>query len=195
MLPGFRSRTGRTGFTLVELMIGMTVMSIGLLAIAGMFQTGWTDVAKGGKATIAANAARQALEELRSIPFDDLASLYTNGAACNPPTPCLAAYTFSTDSFATVRGNQPVRDVLRHLRYSLRGDDGTGGWNFTAQEKARWATMLSTGGTPVNGTATVTINDVTQGVGRVLALMDVTVTVSIPATSFNAQVQTRINRM
>jgi prepilin-type N-terminal cleavage/methylation domain-containing protein len=185
---------GCPAFTLVELMIGMTVMSIGLLAVAGMFQTGWTDVAKGGKATIAANAARQTLEDLRSIPFNDLVSLYTNGAACNPPVPCLGPYTFNTNNVATLRGNQTVRDVLRQLRYTLRGDDGTGGWNFTQDEKNRWATMLSTGGAAVGATATVTIADATQGANRVLALMDITVTVTVPGSSLNVQVGTRINR-
>jgi len=189
------NRKTTRGFTLVELMIGMTILAFGLLAVAGMFQTGFTDVSKGGKATMAATAARQTLENLRSIPFNSLVTLYTNGVACNPPTPCLPPYTFSTaSSYGTLQGNQQVKDVIRQLRYALNGDDGTGNWNFTAAEKNQWSTMLGPGGTATGGTATITIADATQGAGRVLGLMDVTVRVTMPGTGLTVQFGTRINR-
>jgi prepilin-type N-terminal cleavage/methylation domain-containing protein len=63
------------GFTLVELLIGMTILAVGLLSIATMFPTGYSDVTGGGKTTMAAAAARQILEDMHTLPFGNLGDL------------------------------------------------------------------------------------------------------------------------
>jgi prepilin-type N-terminal cleavage/methylation domain-containing protein len=67
----FRGR----GFSLIELLIGMTILAVGLLSIATMFPTGYSDVTGGGKTTMAAATARQILEDMHTIPFGNLGDL------------------------------------------------------------------------------------------------------------------------
>ena len=74
---------GGGGFSLVELLIGMTILAVGLLGIATMFSTGYTDIAAGGKTTAAIEAARQIMEDIRLIPtqaqFANVYNLNQNG--------------------------------------------------------------------------------------------------------------------
>ena len=44
---------GGPGFTLIEILIGLTILAVGLLGIAGMFSTAYTDVSAGGKTSMA----------------------------------------------------------------------------------------------------------------------------------------------
>ncbi len=164
-----RPREAR-GLTLIEILIGMTILSVGLLGIAGMFSTGYTDAAAGGKTTMAVTAARQILEDMRLIPFGNLANL--NG--------------FNTASVGTQPANDPERAIARKWRYALAGE-GTG-WNFTTAEKARW-TVLSTGGAIFAGSGQISV--VNQGANLRL----VTVTVPIPGRGVNIQLATLISRL
>ena len=63
------------GFSLIELLIGMTILAVGLLSIATMFPTGYSDVTGGGRTTMAAATARQILEDMHTIPFGNLGDL------------------------------------------------------------------------------------------------------------------------
>ena len=165
-----RRLRGARGLTLVEILIGMTILSVGLLGIAGMFSTVYTDVAAGGKTTMALTAARQILEDMRSIPFGNLGNL--NG--------------FDTAASASLQPvNDPERAIARKWRYALAGD-GTG-WNFTTAEKASW-TVLSTGGAIFAGSGQISV--VVQGTMRL-----VTVTVPIPGRGVNVQLATLISRL
>src|SRR5512139_782030 len=49
-------RTRQMGFSLIELLIGMSLMAVALLSIAAMFSTGYTDVHAGGMTTMATAA-------------------------------------------------------------------------------------------------------------------------------------------
>jgi prepilin-type N-terminal cleavage/methylation domain-containing protein len=111
---------GARGFTLVEIMIGLTILVVGILGVASMFGTGYTNVAEGGRMTLAVTAARQMLEDIRTIPFENLPNL--NG--------------FDTNNPGTQPASNPEREIARKWRYALAGDGV--GWGFTAAEKARW---------------------------------------------------------
>lgn len=58
-------RAGAPGVTLLELLIGLTVLMLALLAMAGLFPTAYTNVAKGGQQTAATALARQMMEMIR----------------------------------------------------------------------------------------------------------------------------------
>ncbi len=61
------------GFTLVELMASVTVLTIGLFSLAGALGIGFRQVALGRQRQTAADIANARVEHLRSIPFDAVA--------------------------------------------------------------------------------------------------------------------------
>jgi prepilin-type N-terminal cleavage/methylation domain-containing protein len=126
-------RTRPRGFSLIELLIGMSIMAVALLSIATMFSTGYSDVTAGGKTTMAATAARQLLEDIRTLPFDrimDLDGLNTN----------VAGSLIGADA-ALNPGRTMARDIARKWRYALTGD--LTGWGGAAD--ASWSVLTASG--------------------------------------------------
>jgi len=162
------------GFTLIEILIGISILAVGLLGIAGMFSTAYTDVSYGGKTTMAVTAARQILEDMRLLPFDNLANL--NGFDTNNPGSQPAA--------------NPERAMARKWRYIVAGS-GTG-WNFTSGETAQWSSLY-TGGANFGGQAQVTVTSPSP------TLRQVTVTVPLPGRTqgavLNISLSTLISRL
>jgi prepilin-type N-terminal cleavage/methylation domain-containing protein len=124
------------GFSLIELLLGMGILSVALLAIATMFSTGYTDVTVGGNTTMAVAAGRQIVEDMRLLPFarlDDLNGFNTSTLATLPPVPA----TNDPDKDA----KQAARDIARKWHYALTGEGG--GWTYTTAEKLNWSTLQS----------------------------------------------------
>jgi prepilin-type N-terminal cleavage/methylation domain-containing protein len=172
------SRLARRGFTLIEVLIGASIMSLGLLAIAGMLSTGYTDVTAGGKTTMAVTGARQLLEDLRTIRYERLADF--NG--------------FRTDNVATlppadagILGRDVVREVARKWVYNLRGNDPA--WGFTAAERARWEDPMTRMGQSFGATGTVAVDT------SAATLRLVIVTVTLPGQPTQARIATLITRL
>jgi prepilin-type N-terminal cleavage/methylation domain-containing protein len=115
----------RGGFSLIELVLGVTILAVGLLGLATMFSTGYTDVTAGARLTMAGAAARQIFEEMHALPFDRLTNLNN----------------FTTSNPGSLPANDPERTVARRWRYALAG--GGAGWGISGAEAAQW-TMLST---------------------------------------------------
>jgi prepilin-type N-terminal cleavage/methylation domain-containing protein len=162
-------RAGR-GFTLIELLLGMTILVVGLLGIVGMFSTGYTNVAEGGRLTMALAGAQQMLEDLRTLPFDTLGTLHG----------------FDTTNAGSQPAAAPARDLARKWRYALAGDGP--GWAFTAVEQQRWA-RLSSGGAPFAGQGTLSV------VAQSATLRRVTVTVPVPGRGLTVQLTTLFSRL
>jgi prepilin-type N-terminal cleavage/methylation domain-containing protein len=170
----------RGGFSLIELLIGMTLMAVGLLAIATMFSTGYTDVTAGGKTTMGVEAARQLLEEIRTLPYDrlgDLNGFSTANAGSLPAVLPLGDPNYTTRLIS--------RDIARRWRFAVAGD-GTG-WGFTAAEKSAWPTLAASGVT-FGGTGQVFVNQ--NG-----SLTQITVTVTVPGRTTGVRLDTVISRL
>jgi prepilin-type N-terminal cleavage/methylation domain-containing protein len=136
--------TRQRGFSLIELLIGMSIMAVSLLAIATMFSTGYSDVTAGGKTTMAATAARQLLEDIRTLPFDriaDLDALNTNIAGTLP------AVDTTKDP-----GRTMARNIARKWRYALTGN--LTGWAGAADPS--WS-VLNASGTPFGARGQVAV--------------------------------------
>lgn len=58
----------RAGFTLVEMMVAVVILSVGLLGLAGTSAVVTRQVAGGASQSVAANAIQSRLEWLRSMP-------------------------------------------------------------------------------------------------------------------------------
>ncbi len=121
------ARRPQRGFNLVELMIGATLMAVGLLSISGMFVLVYAQATRSGRTTMGLAAARQVFEDARHVPFDDLDNLNN----------------FDTDDSSSLPAGGPERDVARSLRYALAGDGV--GWTFSTSEVLRWNAMASDG--------------------------------------------------
>ena len=65
-----RKEIGNTGFTLIEVLITMTLFTIGILALAGLQVTYIGDNASARMQTESTAMATQFLEQLRSLPYD-----------------------------------------------------------------------------------------------------------------------------
>jgi len=61
-----------SGFTLIETLIALIILSFALLALAGLMVTTTRNNSAGGQMTVAATLAQDKLEELRATPFDNI---------------------------------------------------------------------------------------------------------------------------
>lgn len=181
--PGVRSR-GRLrsarGYTFVEILIAAAILAVALLAIANMFPTGYTNITEAGRRTMSLTAAKQILEDTRSLPFDNVTAL--NG--------------FDSTNPATIPAANPERDMARRWRYTLAGAGG--GFAFNAQEQAEWATLSTA--VPFNGSARVSVVAVCPTApcppGPVSGTLQlVTVTISFQAKAGSFQLATLVTRM
>lgn len=64
-----RAPRGPRGVSVVEVLIGASIVALALLAIASMFPTAYSNVEYGGKRTKAVALAQQKMEELRAGTF------------------------------------------------------------------------------------------------------------------------------
>jgi hypothetical protein len=115
------------GFTYLELLVACSLLIVSFLALAGMFVTGYAQVDGAGNTTMGLSAARQIMEDVRRLPYDNLANL--DG--------------FDSEDASTLPAGGPERETARRWRYALAGEGV--GWTFTDEEKARWPTLADQG--------------------------------------------------
>ena len=162
---------GASGFTMIEILVGLTILAVGLLGVAGMFSTAYVDVSAGGKTTMAVTAARLIVEDMRLLPFDKLANL--NG--------------FDTNNTVSQPAGDPERGMARKWRYIVAGT-GTG-WNFTSAETANWSSLYTGASVIFGGNAVIQVTSPSP------TLRQVTVTVPVPGRGVNVSLSTLISRL
>jgi len=171
--PALHSR--QTGFSLIELLIGMSLMAVALLSIAAMFSTGYSDVHAGGRTTMGTSAARQMIEDIQTLPFDSLVNLNN----------------FNTTNAGSLPASNPERDLARKWRYALAGE-GTGWPAYSTAEKAMWST-LTISGVPLGAAGQIAVVQDSPTLRRI------TVTVRLPGRtageSIPVQLTTLISRL
>ena len=163
-----RTRRNNAGFSLVEILIGTTFITFGLLAIAAMFPMSYVHVNEAGQMTMTLTAARQIMEDIRSLPFDDISDL--DG--------------FDTESSGTLPAAGAEREIARRWRYALAGEGD--GFTYSTAEKARWALLSTAQGVAFGGRGQI---DVVQ---QSATLRLVTITITIPGRERQVQLATII---
>jgi prepilin-type N-terminal cleavage/methylation domain-containing protein len=103
---------GERGFTITELMVALTILSVGFFALAAAASTGLRVVAEGRQREAATEIANGRLEHLRDIPYEKVA---LNSTLCTPA----CAPTHSSDA------NNPDNMVSDD---NLQFDPGTGSY-------------------------------------------------------------------
>ncbi|MBI2412204.1 MAG: type IV pilus modification protein PilV [Deltaproteobacteria bacterium] len=81
--------TGSRGFTLVEVLIAVTILSIGILGIAGLAGTVVKSSSYSKSVTQATNIAQDKIESLLSVDFDNLQSTDTTTARTDLRRTCV----------------------------------------------------------------------------------------------------------
>ncbi len=166
-----KSHRGSGGFTLLEVLVGATILAVALLAMSAMFPVGYTNITEAGKMTMAITGARQVFEEVSALPFDNIINL--NG--------------FDTLDPATLPPGEPERTIARRWRYALAGEGD--GFTFTATEKGEWSTLSTGGGITLNGRGQVNVVTLSA------TLDQVTVTITYPGRSTGVTLVTNISRL
>lgn len=115
---------GSSGFSLIEVLISLVILAVGILAIAQMQVAAIRGIAFSRHMTSATYLARQQLEFLRSLPYDDsdptLAPLDGSG---NPINAASSKSVFLDDNNGTgatgVCGNEVYGSTLEHAQNPL----------------------------------------------------------------------------
>ena len=109
------SSLNRKGFTLIEVLVGLIILAVGLLAIAGMLVTSVKGNYFSNHLTQASYVAQDRLEFLKNIPIDNAA--LTAGTHPEAPVP-IGGVTFSRSYTVVVNGN------LRTITYTVTWTEG-----------------------------------------------------------------------
>lgn len=160
-------RRSQRGFATIEILAAVTLVAIMLLSIAAMYLTAHSTVERSGNSTVAVAVARQALEEMRSLPYDSLVEL--DG--------------FDTTLISSLPSNDPERTLARKWRYAVAGESD--GWSYTTAEKTKWSSFAGEGAT-MQGRIDVTSPST--------SLRAVTTTLIIPGHPNDVQLATLISR-
>lgn len=90
------TRDRSEGFTLVEVLIALLILSFVALGIAGLFSHAIVSNASGHDYAVLSAQARFALEALQALPFDDAALVDTGGGTASwTPVPADADFTIT----------------------------------------------------------------------------------------------------
>jgi type IV pilus assembly protein PilV len=84
MTPIFRR--SEQGFTLIEVVVALTVLAIGIVGLSVVFPLAMRDVSKSGSTTKAVQLCQQKMEEFQMLAYDtaDLEQGYTHDDDANP---------------------------------------------------------------------------------------------------------------
>jgi prepilin-type N-terminal cleavage/methylation domain-containing protein len=94
------------GFGLIELMIAMTVLAVGILALFAMFESGIRSITRASTLTTAAALADKEIESFRAIRYVDIGlpdGLVSSAASAAPPYSSDSAYRSPAGTTAGTR--------------------------------------------------------------------------------------------
>lgn len=69
-LRGAKQRSNLSGFSLIELMVAVTILAMAIFGIFNAFSSGWMGMANARDRTVATNYAREAMENVKNMDFE-----------------------------------------------------------------------------------------------------------------------------
>jgi len=106
----------KDGFSLIEVLIALTFLAIGLLAMASLQVTSVRGNFFSNNLMQATYVAQDRLEYLKNLPFDD--PLLSTGDHPDPPTQQISGVDFNRAYRVGLNGN------LKSLKYTVSWNDG-----------------------------------------------------------------------
>lgn len=113
------------GFTLVEIMIALGILSYGILAVASMQSTSLLGTSRSNSVTTATNIAMDRMERLLALPFTTITNLSpSEGTETNFPTasPALPVNIEGFD-WSVGPGPSPIQASTRLITVSVKSKD------------------------------------------------------------------------
>ncbi len=95
---GVKDRKTETGFTLVEVMLALSILTIGLLAIAAMHVSSIDGNSSSRRLTEAMNYTQDKLEELQALSYSNTLLKSGDRTEANPPDGYTIAWNVSDDN-------------------------------------------------------------------------------------------------
>jgi len=71
-LPGAKQRINHSGFSLIELMIAVTILALAIFGIFHAYSVGFLGMADARDRTVASNYAREAMENVKNMDFEEI---------------------------------------------------------------------------------------------------------------------------
>jgi prepilin-type N-terminal cleavage/methylation domain-containing protein len=94
--PNAKDRSGQAGFTLVEVLVSVVVLSFGLMAIANLFAMSTSSNVAARHMTAAASQATEVAETLKAVPFSGLTPGGPSNAIAALDTPAAGSHQWTS---------------------------------------------------------------------------------------------------
>jgi len=117
-LRHFRHSKGSKGFSLIEVLIALVILSISLLGMASLMSTATKYNASGGRLTEATTLAQDKLETLRITPWTQIVSSAADDVVVAPNG------TRYTRNWVVATNAVPPDDTLRAVAITVSWNDG-----------------------------------------------------------------------
>jgi prepilin-type N-terminal cleavage/methylation domain-containing protein len=134
-----RLRREESGFGLIELLIAMTVLAVGILALFAMFESGLRSVNRASTVATAGALADKEMENFRAIRYDSIGlpdSLVTAAVTSSPPYGSDAAYSTTSRVALNACGTSPC--TTKVPVQTLTGADGR---SYRVDTYVTWQTV------------------------------------------------------
>jgi len=113
---------GNRGFSALEVLIAATVTVVGILAVASMFPSSYTNVNKSGKQTAAVHLAQQRIEALRNQGYANILT-GTTSPGDDESNVAITGYTGYTRS-TTIALNTPAGTTMKQMTVTVKPPAG-----------------------------------------------------------------------
>src|SRR6266849_7719077 len=139
-----KSRRSKTGFSLVEMMIALTVLAIGLAGLNAMFVTAMYTNDKNSHDTAATMVSQLVLEQIKALPANSTANLVVTDCAGNANTMATAGGASPTGAGAPLLSTGNIDQLAAKVaNYSMTyvACAAPGGYMQSAYD-VRWNVMI-----------------------------------------------------
>ena len=106
-----RSPRAREGFTLIETIIALVILTIGILAVATLSSTSIWQVRRGQDLTNAALAAQQVMEQITDTPFDSVVVGSHSDTVTVGTIPYTVVWTVADVTDSLAMGNAQLKQI------------------------------------------------------------------------------------
>lgn len=163
------SRSNEAGFGLIELLIAMTILVIGILALFAMFESGIRSISRASTVTTAGALADREMESFRAIRYNAIGLPDDQVLAAAAPYSSDAAYQANASARVVVPSCGTAPCTTKVPVQTLSGADGM---NYRVDTYVTWQTVA-----PGRGVKLVTIvvrdgDDVTKVWARTASSFD-----------------------